>query len=346
MFFKKEHTMMKLRCWSVVTAILAFAILQLRIPTAFAQGSLTPPGPPAPVMKSLDQIEARTPILSLPFTITRPGAYYLTTNLTGVSGASGVTIATGAVTLDLNGFALFGPAGSSNGVFVSVLATNLTIRNGSLSGWDGTGVEAYNGENVLLERLAVSDTGGFGIDAYGGVVRDCRVDTSADTGLVAYLSDVEHCIVENCGYDGIDAYNSQVRHCVVENCDYGIYAAPGTVADCVIGFSSNSGLYLGGDGCQITGNTCVTNNLNRGSADAGIFVASNNNRLENNHVTGSGHAGIQVASAGAARNLILKNSVMGSGANNFITPGTQIIGPIITATGTISSTSPWANFSY
>jgi parallel beta-helix repeat protein len=39
----------------------------------FAQGSLTPPGAPAPVMKSLDQLDAklekRTPISSLPFTI-------------------------------------------------------------------------------------------------------------------------------------------------------------------------------------------------------------------------------------------------------------------------------------
>jgi hypothetical protein len=30
--------------------------------TCFAQGSLTPPGAPAPTMKSLDQVEARTAI--------------------------------------------------------------------------------------------------------------------------------------------------------------------------------------------------------------------------------------------------------------------------------------------
>ena len=49
-------------------------------------GPLTPPGPPAPTSKTLNEIEPRTPINSLPFVIEEPGSYYLTRNLIGSPG--------------------------------------------------------------------------------------------------------------------------------------------------------------------------------------------------------------------------------------------------------------------
>src|SRR5580698_4690509 len=94
-----------------------------------AQGSLTPPGAPGPTMKTLAQIEPRTPISSLPFSITAPGSYYVTTNLTGTAG---ITIASGSVTLDLHGFTLAGSAGSSNGISSADSLTNVVIENGTV----------------------------------------------------------------------------------------------------------------------------------------------------------------------------------------------------------------------
>jgi hypothetical protein len=57
-------------------------------------------------MKTLAQIEPRTAISSLPFTITNSGSYYLAASLSGSSGQSGITVQADNVTLDLNGFAL------------------------------------------------------------------------------------------------------------------------------------------------------------------------------------------------------------------------------------------------
>ena len=84
--------------------------------TILAQGSLTPPGPPAPSMKTLAQIEPRTPISSLPFTINQSGSYYVTTNLIGVSGQNGIIVQTRNVTIDLNGFGILGPNSCVGGV--------------------------------------------------------------------------------------------------------------------------------------------------------------------------------------------------------------------------------------
>jgi len=67
-------------------------------------------------MKTLDQVEARTPISSLPYTITQPGSYYLTADLQGVAGQDGIYVPVDNVTIDLNGFALIGVAGSYSGI--------------------------------------------------------------------------------------------------------------------------------------------------------------------------------------------------------------------------------------
>ena len=61
-------------------------------------------------MKSLDQIEARTAITnSGAVTISLPGSYYLTTNVT-VSSGDAITITANNVTLDLNGFTVSMPS--------------------------------------------------------------------------------------------------------------------------------------------------------------------------------------------------------------------------------------------
>src|SRR3954451_7441888 len=92
-------------------------LVWLVLPSAlFAQGSLTPPAGPAPTMKTLDQVEARTIINATKtpgdptnqFIISAPGSYYLTGNITGVSGKNAISINASNVAVDLNGFTITG----------------------------------------------------------------------------------------------------------------------------------------------------------------------------------------------------------------------------------------------
>src|SRR5438270_7273607 len=101
------------------TLALTLSILPMSI---FAQGSLTPPGAPAPTMKSLDQIEARTPIAGGTSAVTiGSGSYYLTGNLTiSSTSTNGVTVSASNVTIDLNGFTLTGPSsGTGAGIYLT-----------------------------------------------------------------------------------------------------------------------------------------------------------------------------------------------------------------------------------
>lgn len=167
----------------------AAAILTTATAT-FAQGILTPPGAPAPTMKSLDQIEPRTPISYEEYYIGSPGSYYLTTNLTGASAGNpyGIWIASDNVTIDLNGFTVQGGSGSSIGIYLYGSHTNIVIRNGIITGWGNSGIDwnhINSPQNVVLDHLIVSANGQNGIvTANGYTVSSCSVQNNSGAGIV------------------------------------------------------------------------------------------------------------------------------------------------------------------
>jgi hypothetical protein len=264
-------------------ALLLLPALGSRFST-FAQGSLTPPGAPGPTMKSLAQIEPRTSISVMPFTITNGGSYYVTTNLVGVSNSYGITISTGGVTLDLNGFALLGLPGSLGGIYGNAgTLTNLTVRNGMVRGWGSYGVNivSVDSRNVLYERLTVSDNGGSGIQAAGGTVRDCLCQGNARDGIFASGAVVLDCVSRGNGMMGIIDSDGEVRGCAaLENGRSGIYANNCLVIDCMAAHNSLNPLTIAGyrDGIYADAGSrvrsCAANFNGTGTNGIGIEATS------------------------------------------------------------------------
>lgn len=250
---------------------LAFIISMLSlISTAPAQGPLTPTGPPAPMMKTLEQIEPRVPISSLPFVISQPGSYYLTTNLAGVAGQPGITINGPRVTLDLMGFELRGAPGSLSGILMNP-ATSPHIRNGSITGWGQDGINGTNGGGGALEDLRVSNNGRHGISFNSGSqIRRCIVFSNGEVGL--YLSndvEVDDCVASGNGTHGIQAgTGSTIRRCLtVGNSAAGI---TGSGLDGLNIIECNS--EYNGSGIATLGQTIVKDSFARSNRVAGIAV--------------------------------------------------------------------------
>ena len=190
-------------------------------------GSLTPPpGAPVPTMKSLDQIEARTPLIEGAtgvsidpgtggITISASGSYYLTRNLT-VSGGNGITIDSDNVSLDLNGFTITSVADPSTGNGISSSHDQITITNGRIAGdysifeMDGAGfsngINAVSSKGVFITRITVVNLSGNGISLSNntdilGSVESCHVNSVGGTGIQA--STVKNCTAMKCTLGGI-----------------------------------------------------------------------------------------------------------------------------------------------
>lgn len=266
--------------------------------TSHAQGNLTPSGAPAASMKTLEQIEPRTPVdatrtpgnFLAQFIITQPGSYYLTSNIVGVSGKRGIQIQTSNVTLDLNGFSMLGVTDALDGIyFTSSSITNFQARHGTISGWSaGTGIY-FLGKNGTFEDLNLSEN--------------------------------------NVGIQFGD--NSRITRCTVNA-------------------NKRDGISVSGSACTVIENHCTGNNAGNNSNTGVISVNGSANRIEGNHVSGSGTAGYGIRVGSYSNNIVVRNSVIGGGANNYSFATSQIAGPLITNTvsGIVTNLNPWANFSF
>lgn len=262
--------------------LLLVFFFSLVLPSAFPQGSLTPPGAPAPTMKTLDQVEPRIDLQNAPasavtttdanyhFIITQPGSYYLSGNL-GVTKTNGIQINAEGVTLDLNGFEISRASGSGgNGIEIPATSHRASIRNGSLKGF-------ANGVNSLFSTtfanacafrdLSISGCTSLAIRAgLGSVLESCRVhDNSGTYGILAGNgSTLRNCTATgntgNTASFGIFAgFSSTLTNCSAygNTAQYGIYASAGsTLSNCAaygnIGAAATSAGIGTNTGCTVS----------------------------------------------------------------------------------------------
>ena len=218
-------------------AVVAVALIAY----AFAQPSLTPPaGPIQESGRDGVRIEINDttapPSGSARHVITQPGSYYLSGDI-DAGTLNGIEIATGNVTIDLNGYTLRGTGRAGitppEADQTDDLYEGLIVRNGHIEGflW---GVLTFD-ENIivqrgfitaqqaiagtLLEDLVVEDSE-FGIEVRNGVVRSCAV-RGRRSGIVAIFCTVTDCQVTMLPSPlafktGINVSSSTVVNCTVD----------------------------------------------------------------------------------------------------------------------------------
>jgi hypothetical protein len=314
---------------------------------------LTPSGPPtdpATAMKSLNQVEARTIIDALPFTISQPGSYYLTSNLefTAASGDA-ITVNADNVTIDLNGFTLSSTAAVTGScIALGANRSQLSVTNGFITGttvvleanWNTTPGGFSNGVHYTFSsssragrfsRLSISGCRDFGLRAPpSSILDDIRVSQCGSRGIEAEVSTIRSCIVTGNAADGLYANSSSVEGCIaIRNQFHGVFA--GTVTDTAASSNGDIGIEA----------VNVSNSNASGNSGIGIqgqtisgCVASGN---DGDGLVGSGFAACSISFSSAWNNqgkgIVVVNNGVISFCSSSGNTGTQIDATNTTRTG-------------
>ena len=207
-----------------------------------------------------------------PATLTLPGSYRLTGNLDvtrasdgspqpGAENLTAVEAAASDLTLDLNGFAISGPAacggsptvcsptGTGHGIHAEA-GDNVTVVNGTVRGMGSTGLSLL-GNNGRAERVRAIGNGGSGVElgprgiASGCLARSNRLFGIAGIGAGFVFTD--NLAADN-GYDGIHAAGDATAIGNGAHGNFGAGLSLGSVATAVansVAGNQNVGLMLG-----------------------------------------------------------------------------------------------------
>ncbi|MDF1696947.1 MAG: right-handed parallel beta-helix repeat-containing protein [Saprospiraceae bacterium] len=248
-------------------------------------------------------------------TISTPGSYYLrdTLYVTQEFG-DGITISSDNVSIDLNGFAIIaGPQITDDGINVNGSQEYITIKNGSIIGFGGDGLNGFNADFSTFENLYARDNGEDGISAdFSCLIINCFTINNGSDGIrVDDGSIIRNCTTAFNGNEGIETSNG----CIVTNCTSykngtdGIALLSGSrVEHCTVYENSMHGL-------DISKSVLCINNLVYRNGWNGIDL--NNNALVINNVSNNNGTCIENGSCGEGTNGQGTNEDQGAGISMF-----------------------------
>lgn len=301
----------------------------------------TPPaGVPSKVMKTLDEVEARIPLVDgAPgvtknanggFTISQSNSYYLTENIS-ISSGDGIVIDATYVTLDLNGYFItrFSPS-DVGGYGIRINDSFVTVSNGFIiSPFSGTtditglgfdtGVYADDFDGVFLKNLSVRGAASDGIRATRATVEDCFVDSVGRYGIFLELAGgnffLTTGIIKNS--QAINCEDTAMNAVIVLDSLARSITGDGIVAVTVsnsFGSSDSSG-----NGIFVSGGT-IQNSSGSSSSGSGIDVTNET------VITGSRGLSSSAAGISADSNSLVKGSI---GISESGTVGISSTTPVI-----------------
>ena len=200
-----------------------------------------------------------------PVTISVPGSYRLSSNLTVPdANTTAIDVLADNVTIDLNGFSIIGPVscvgfpakcnqdGQGVGIQTNV-HTNLKIFNGNVQGMGNHGIVALGFSN-LIEKVHATSNAGSGIEAGPAIVNLCTASFNGVTGLIA--SFVSGSLAFANGGSGILAHESATNNVAALNGQQGIVAGcPSLVASNSAHNNAGGDIFTSGSGCVRANNS-------------------------------------------------------------------------------------------
>lgn len=255
--------------------------------------------------------EVRTAISSCQ-TITTPGSYYLTGNLSAAGTC--IYIMSSNVTLDMMGFLMAGNGSAGSSGVITVNVSNVEIENGTVTNFHD-GINLYNSNG----------------NAHSNRVINVQAMTNANDGIIAATKNnrIENCTASKNGGNGIavQAVSLIKNNIAYANLKNGIEAGSSSTIIHNTAYDNSMNGISGGSGSTVTGNTVsanhlsglyfygsntITDNTARSNKGTGIHV-SGGNKIFNNTVGDNDATGIDAGS----QNQIVENTVTGNNVSQL-----------------------------